>query len=211
MRANGDFDDSAGEDFHIRKFVARTTAGDFDIIAKSATSPLATPRRFRLARWKARPIRIGQSLVQNSGKIANIKHQPQTIVVRQFCRFQQIAPPDFIHRHSNLARRRFQQPLHDIGAFRASGTAIGVHRRGIGKDAVHRIVDRGNIIHPADDAPACQSLNRRAKLRLISAKVRPCFHLQRGDFAIAVKGQRRICLHGAAMRIRLKGIRAFAR
>ena len=131
--------------------------------------------------------------------------------MRQFGRQQQVAAAHLVNADADFTGGGFDQPLHDIGRFRAAGTAIGVDRRGVGHNAVHQIVDRRDTIDAAHDAAAGHRLDCRAELRLIGAQIGPGFHLQRQDAALRIERQSGFGFHGAAVGIGLEGVAAFTR
>ena len=203
-------DQPFGRDAHVGEFLGRTTARHLYIITNAP--PVAQPARGGdgAARGEARPVRLVQRAVEQARKIADIEHEAKAVVVRQLGGGEQIAPPHLVDADAKFARCRLDQPLHDVRALGPSRAAIRVHRRGVGDHPMHAVVDRGDAIHPAYDAPTRPRLDRRAELGLIRAQIAPGLDLQSQYAPFAVCGQRGIGHHVAPVRVRLERIAALA-
>ncbi len=210
LGADRGLDDAVAADADVGEFLGRAATGDLDIISDPAAVAQPLGGRRRLARGEPGPVGARQRLVEHGGEVADVEGQAEPVGVRQLVGAEQVAAADLVGADPQLARRRLEQALHDVRCLGPAGAAIGVDRRGVGDDAVDEVVDRRDAVHPAEDAPAGNRLDRRAELRLIGAEVAPRLDLQRGDQPVGVEADGAVADHRPAVGVGLEGVAPLA-
>src|SRR5215831_10902569 len=118
----------------------------FHISAHTDAAQLALPRRLRLTRGEAYPVREVCSLRETSFRVAAvILHHHGRLVGIGFLR-DHVAAANLDPVNAYLGRRDIDQPLKYKGRLRPSSAAIGVNRHGVSEDHLDLAVDgRGGV------------------------------------------------------------------
>ena len=91
--------------------------------------------------------------------------------------------------HVQLARRRIDKAFQKVGRFRPSGSAIGVHRVGVGEDALDQDMDRRSRIDAGQHRGAGIGRDVGAEVGEIRPQVRHGRNPHRQELAVGIQRQ----------------------
>ena len=118
----------------------------FEEIAEPAPAQLAALLRSGGALGKARPVRELEALVHHMREVAAVVGGVGAGLVRHLRRTDEIAPPDLDRIDVDHRRGAIEQPLDQVGRFRPSGAAVGMHRAGVGEHALPHRMQRRHVV-----------------------------------------------------------------
>ena len=129
---------------------------------------------------------VGQfrSPIQNRPVIAAVVLHDHRGLVREGIGRDEVAAANFHRIDPKLSCGFFHYPLHQEGCFRPAGAPFGVHRRRIGKDAVHVTTDRGRSVETRQQRSIHISRDQRREGRQIRAHVGLRIHPQAEKLAV---------------------------
>src|SRR6185312_13517114 len=92
---------------------------------------------------------------------------------------------------SELAGRALDDALDEVGGLRTSRATIGIHRRGVGEDRLHRTMDVRRRVLAGEKSRVEDSRNARRKRGKIRAHVRRRPHPQSEKMSIRIESELR--------------------
>ena len=165
------------------------TTRRFQVIGTANATPFAAPLAFRPPRREAGPVQLFQSGIHEFRKLTGIIALPHRRDVRHGGRRHHVALADRDTIHAQFLRRCINQAFHQIIALRPPGTAIGIHRHGIGDDTNNIGVDGAEIINACQHLGAGTGRDEGRESVQIGAHIRPILRAQRKELAILIQGQ----------------------
>ena len=194
-----------------RRVFRGIAARRFQVIGKANAAPFAAPLAFRPPRRKAGPVQLFQSGIHEFRKLTGIIALPHGRDVRHGGRRHHVALADRDTIHAYFLRRRINQAFHQIIALWPPGTAIGIHRHGIGHHAHNIGVDGAEIINTRQHLGARTGRDEGRKSVQIGAHIRPILRAQRKELAILIQRQFTGGDIVSPMCVGLEGFRALGR
>ena len=92
----------------------------------------------------------------------------------------------------HFPRAVLDQALDDVGDLRIAGAAIGVDRRGVGVDAEHPAMQRGDRVLAGEHGDAEERRDAGGELALVGAEIGDDVGLDGGDAPVGVEGHARL-------------------
>ncbi len=118
----------------------------FDISSRSDAPKLTVGFRLSLAGSKAFIIDHSFGGIHGQRIIAGIIGHDNRCLIRIRIRSDEVFHPKICRVHIHVPCGPFHHTLNHIGCFRTTGTAIGIHRCGIGETGLNLSIDAGHLI-----------------------------------------------------------------
>ena len=153
--------------------------------------PRSCPRPLcRLApRRKARPVGRRQGRIEHGGEVAAVIFQPRGGCVGHGVRRNQVVSAQRHRVAPGLARRRVDQPLHEIVAFGAAGAAIGADRHGVGQHRLDGDADQRRAVQAGRVLDQVHGRDRRAETVAMGADIGAAGETNGEEAAVGVERQ----------------------
>ena len=166
---------------------ARRDAAGLDVGGEADAALHALLGALRLAGGEARVVGKLQRLAHGGVVVAGIVGHDDGRLVRE--RGDEVLAAELGRVAAGLACRHLHQALDHEGGLRPAGAAVGVDRRGVGVDAVHLAVDRGDIVLARQQRRVEIGRHRRGEGGEIAAEVGLGLGPERQDLAVGVERQ----------------------
>ena len=179
---------AVGIQAQARVFVGETRAS-FDIIGHADAAQPAAFFRLGAARLECAPFCALHRRIHEAREITRIIGQVARRVVGHGLGRDEVAPADLVWAKPQLAGRRVDEALDQVGRFRPPGTAIGIDRHRVGVDALDLRVKGRKAVGAGKHRGAGTGRDVRRELRQIGAHVGLGGDPQPQQMSVAVQRQ----------------------
>ena len=152
-------------------FLLRLRRRHFHVIGDAEAQELAAAARLFAPRLEVREIGDVECALEIGREIAAVIRDQQRRLPRHVGGAHQIAAADLVAAEPGLARRRIDQPLDDVGAFRPAGAAIGIDPDRVGHHRAHMDMRRRNAIGAGQQAKPRHGRDEHREMREIGADI----------------------------------------
>src|SRR6266852_2019624 len=128
-------------------------------------------------------VRYAERLVQGCFVVASIIDRTRGRLVGELIWFDEVQPAHLSRVFAQFSRNEVDNPLRDIGRFRAARAAIGVGGRFVGENDVGAEMDVLDVVSPTGNREAEGNHNHIGEKLAIGTKIRDAMHLESGNFA----------------------------
>ena len=186
--------------------VAGRQAAGLDVARVTDAAQQALGGRCRFALLEAVDFAQLVAALEQGMKVTHVVLQSHRRLVREV--LDEIAAADLVLTQAHLPAATRHQALKQIGRFGATGTAVGIDRRGVGEPGVHFHINLRCAVLTGQQRGVQNGRHGRRKGGQISTHVGVGVHAQRQELAVFVHGHFSVARMVTAMRVAHKSFAA---